>query len=176
MKASIILDHMLKNELRAPTRKELKSFGHDLLCLYRSCTAISMDESRRLPEFATLEETSREILVLLSDFSETTRYHNLDALSSMSQPKDPLAGWNHILVAILARDVTEKRKARIRANAGEFLTPIADRVVTIMQGLDQQPLSAVDALALPCLHLEAIKHAVLYIVKLLCPLRDLIAD
>jgi len=176
MKASIIIDHMLKNGLSVPTSRELKAYGHDLIRLYESCANISKLEAHQVPEFTTLEEISRELLVLLCDFASTTRYHNLDTLSATSRHKDPLAHWNDILRAILETDVTENRKAKIIANASATLSSISDRTFTLMQGLDQQALSTEQALTLPGLHAEAAKHAVLHIVKLLWPLRKLISD
>ena len=176
MKASIIIDHMMKNNLSAPTTKELKAYGHDLVQLYHSCCALSMLESRQVPELTTLDDTSRDILMLLSDFSQTTRYHNLDALSSGRQHEDPLSLWNDILLAILEVDVTERRKQKIVATASAISASMSDSTFTVMQGLDQRALTTEQALALPGLHEEAVKHAVLYIVKLLCPLRDLISD
>ena len=65
LKAAIIIDHMLKNSLAVPTRKQLQSYGHDLLQLYGSCVAISQTESHRVPSIATIEKSSREIFELL---------------------------------------------------------------------------------------------------------------
>jgi len=97
LKATIIIDHMLKNNLSVPTRKQLKNYGHDILELYSSCVVISQEEFSKIPPLDTIEEQSHEILCLLNDFAQTTRYHNLDALSSAGSGKDPLLHWNEIL-------------------------------------------------------------------------------
>jgi hypothetical protein len=176
LKAAIIIDHILKNKLSVPTRKQLKGYGHNLLQLHESCVAISQAEFRQVPPLADMETNSREIFTLLNDFAQATRYHNLDALSSPSSSKDPLVQWNEILHAILKIDVSTKSKARIVATGSAIAGAISENTATLMQGLDKQALSTAHALVLPGLHEQAAKHAVLYTVKFLCPLRDLFSD
>ncbi|MFT3800974.1 MAG: hypothetical protein QM766_07095 [Burkholderiaceae bacterium] len=176
MKAAIIIDCMVKNGLMAPTRKQLKFYGHDLLQLYESCVQISLAESRKIPRFDEMEIISRSIFNLLNDFAKVTRYHNLDALSLSNPEKDPLLQWNRILLEILETDVSEKAKAKIMRIGMAVSDVISDRTVTIMQGLDKQALSTAQALILPGLHDPAARHAVLYLVKALCPVRDLLSD
>ena len=176
LKATIIIDHMLKNNLSVPTRKQLKVYGHDILELYGSCVAISLAEPRKLSPLEALEANAREILLLFNEFAQTTRYHNLDALSSANSGKDPLVHWNEILLSILKSDVSSRSKAKIVSTASAVASAIADKTTTLMQGLDKQALSTEEALVLPGLHDQAVKHAVLYIVKLLSPVRYLISD
>lgn len=176
LKAAVIIDHMLKHRLSVPTRRELKAYGHDLVQLHNSCVEISQAEARQVPALAAMEVTSREIFSLLNDFAQTTRYHNLDELSSPNSSKDPLVHWNDILLAILRDDVSRKSKAKIVAVGSAIASVISESTSTIMQGLDKQSLSTAHALVLPGLHGQAAKHAVLYTVKFLCPLRDLLSD
>jgi hypothetical protein len=53
---------------------------------------------------------------------------------------------------------------------------IEDSTATIMQGLDKSSISTTEALALPGLHEQAAKFAVLRILNVLSPLRDLISS
>lgn len=176
LKATIIIDHMLKNNLSVPTRKQLKAHGHNIEELYGTCVAISLAEPHKVPPLEGLEQNTREILLLLNDFAQTTRYRNLDALSSANCGKDPLVHWNEILLSILQGDVSSKSKAKITSTASAVASAIADKTTILMQGLDKQALSTEQAVVLPGLHEQAAKHAVLYIVKLLSPVRDLISD
>jgi hypothetical protein len=176
LKATVIIDHMLKNNLEVPTRKQLKEYGHDIQQLYRSCATIPYDEDMTLPKLDDLQPVAREILVLLSDFAQTTRYHNLDALSASAAGKDPLSHFDEILESILRTDVPSGSKARIGKTAAAISELISDKTFTLMQGLDTKPLSTQQALLLPGLHQQATKHAVLYVVRLLSPVRDLISD
>lgn len=176
LKATLIIDHMCGHHLEVPTRKQLKAYGHDLLKLYDACVRISQTVSCQVPPIGNLETPSREILFLLNDFAQTTRYHNLDALNSPGPSKDPLVHWNEILLTILQFDVSSKSKAKIIAAGTAIASAISDCTVTVMQGLDKQALSTAHALVLPSLHDQAAKHAVLYFIKFLCPLRDLLSD
>ncbi|MFZ4552543.1 MAG: hypothetical protein ACOYNB_12040 [Aquabacterium sp.] len=176
MKAAVIIDYMVRNSLSVPTRKQLKAYGHDLLQLHASCVEISKSESQQVTPVDQMSETAREIFILLNDFAQTTRYHNLDALSAPNSSRDPLAHWNDILLAILKDDVPTKSKAAIVKRGVAIASAISNSTVTVMQGLDRQDLSTAHALVLPGLHEQAARHAVLYIVKFLCPLRDLLSD
>ena len=51
---------------------------------------------------------------------------------------------------------------------------IDDVTITLMRGLDQSPLTTTEALALPGLHDQAVRFAVLRIVGLLSPIRNLL--
>jgi hypothetical protein len=46
----------------------------------------------------------------------------------------------------------------------------------MMQGLNKKPLTTEEALALPGLHDEATKYAVLHLIEMLSPIRDLISE
>jgi hypothetical protein len=167
---------MVSNSLAVPNSKQLKAYGHDLIQLHASCVKISKSESRQVTPIAGIEATGREIFVLLNDFAQTTRYHNLDALSAPNASKDPLVHWNEILLAILKIDVSDQAKAKIVAKGSATANAIADNTMTLMHGLEKTALSTAHALVLPGLHEQAARHAVLYIVKFLCPLRDLLSD
>ncbi|CAN7160413.1 hypothetical protein LJR022_000140 [Paraburkholderia hospita] len=176
LKAVVIIDHMLKNRLTVPTRKQLKHYGHDIRQLYDSCAVIPYEDGQKLPQFDDLPPIAKEIVILLSDFGQTTRYHNLDALSASTTGQDPLIHFNRILELILQRDVHVGTKARLARTASEISEAHSDNTLTIMQGLDKKALSTYQALSLPGLHEQAVKHAVLYVVRLLSPVRDLIED
>lgn len=176
MKAAIIIDFMLKNDLAVPTRRQLKTYGHDLAQLHASCVGISLCESRQVTSLEGMETAGREIFLLLNAFAQTTRYHNLDALSAPYSSKDPLAHWDEILLSILDIDVPARTKEKISRKGMEIAKAISGNAITIMQGLDKKALSTAQALVLPGLHEEAAKHAALHVVNFLCPLRDLLSD
>jgi hypothetical protein len=176
MKAIVIMDFMIKNDLRVPSKAQLKAFGHDIVSLYDSCITISNQEATKLPVRGSLETTTNEILILLNDFAQTTRYHNLDALSSAQRGKDPLNHWNEIIIEILKTDAPRKQQIKINSLAGAVAATITNNTTTMMQGLDQQDLTAEQALSLPGLHDLAVKYAILRIINVLAPIRDLISD
>ena len=112
----------------------------------------------------------------MSNFAQTTRYHNLDALSAAKVGKDPLAHWDEIIHAILIKDVPRKRQMHIIAVGSAIAAAIDSSTSTIMQSLDQHDLSTEQALVLPGLHDQASKYAILRLIVLLAPIRSLISD
>lgn len=176
LKAIVIIDHMLNHQLAVPTKRQLQSRGHNIVDLYDECERIGVSRNFLIPGRAQLDATNNELLQLLSDFARVTRYHNLDALSASHTCPDPLARMNQLLIAILAHDVPQRQQDKVLNQAGIIVTRIDDITFTLMHGLDQRPLSTSDALSLPGLHERAVRFAVLRIVKLLAPLRDLLAD
>ena len=175
LKAIIIMEYMLKNKLSVPTKKQLRSYGHNITELYDKCVKISNSYDGKLPRRTSLDEITQEQLELLSDFAQNTRYHNLDALSSQQKGKDPLEHWGEIILSILSQDMTDKQRNKILGQAKIVANAISDISITIMQGLDKRSLSTEEALALPGLHDQAVKYAVLRIICFLSPIRDLIS-
>lgn len=175
LKAIVVIDHMLNNALSVPSKKQLQAYGHNLVELYDTCEAIGAKRQSIVPSRNQLDTIDQELLQLLSDFARTTRYHNLDSLSASQSGADPLADWGRLPLAILNKDVPENQKNKILAQANVVATAIDDSTVTIMHGLDQQPLTTLDALSLPGLHDQAARFAVLRLIKILSPVRDLLA-
>jgi hypothetical protein len=175
LKAIVIIDHMLSKNLSVPSISQLKSYGHNIIELYDSAVSIASNRQVELPSRETLDRINQEILELLSAFAQTTRYYNLNALSSSHNGEDPLADWSRIIMSILSQDVTERQRTRILEQANLW-APVIDTIsFTLMHGLDQRTLSTEEALALPGLHEQAVKHAVLRIITILSPVRDLIS-
>jgi hypothetical protein len=175
LKAIIIIDHMLKNNLSVPTKKQLQAYGHNITELYDTCEKIATNRETLLPSRTQLNEINQELLSLLSDFARTTRYHNLDALSSSHNGMDPLAHWGQIIFSILNQDVTQNQKQKIFTKANIVVSAIDDISITLMHGLDKQPLSTLEAFSLPGLHEQAVKFAVLRLINILTPIRNLIS-
>jgi hypothetical protein len=49
LKAIVIIDHMLKNNLSVPSRGELKGYGHNILDLYDTCESIAKAMGGAIP-------------------------------------------------------------------------------------------------------------------------------
>jgi hypothetical protein len=175
LKSILIIDHMLDNGLAVPTKKQLQARGHNIADLYDECDRIGIKRQSHIPNRAQLDAIDQELLLLLSDFARVTRYHNLDALSTSQSGADPLAKWGQLIIAILGHDVPQMQKDKIFNQANVVATAIDDVSITLMHGLDQSPLTTAEALSLPGLHEQAVRFAVLRLVKILSPIRDLLA-
>ncbi|MDO9101265.1 MAG: hypothetical protein Q7J20_10845 [Candidatus Nitrotoga sp.] len=175
LKAIVIIDHMLNNSLSIPTKNELKSYGHNIVELYDACFKIGNSRQCLIPSRTHLDETDQRLLLLISNFACTTRYHNLDALNASQRGPDPLVHWNEIISTNLYNDIPTKQKEKILTQANMVTNAINDVTTTLMHGLDQSPLTTTEALVLPGgLHDQAVRFAVLHIVRLLSPIRYLL--
>ncbi len=174
LKAIVIIEYMLNGNLAVPSKKQMKEYGHNIIDLYDSAVSIASNRNVNLPNRSALDSLNQEILGLLSAFAQTTRYYNLDALSSSQRGEDPLAHWSNIIVSILSQDVSARQRKRILDQVNLVAKAIDDISISRMHGLDQRPISAGDALELLGLHDQAVKYAVFRIVTILSPIRDLI--
>ncbi|MCD4505557.1 hypothetical protein LQR30_15770 [Chromobacterium piscinae] len=176
LKAIVIIHYMLQHRLVVPTKKQLKEYGHDLNSLYSKCVAISADGPSSIPSISDLDQITQEIIQLLSDFAETTRYHNLDALSTTVTSKDPLSHINEILEMIIKSDVPASTVKNITKLRGGFALEVGDIMSVFSQGLDGCDLTLGESFILPALHDKAASFMVLRMVKLLAPLKEFIGD
>lgn len=177
LKAIIIMEHMLNNSLTTPTKRQLKSYGHNIIELYEICVKIGkLRGVNTPPPLSSHAQAAREIMNLLNEFAQSARYHNLDALSKSQTGVDPLSQWSSVLLNVLVSDVSKSQQEKIFTRAKLIAQNIDDITLTIMHDLDQNPMSTEQALAMPGLHDQAVKHIVLHIIKVLSPLRELISD
>lgn len=174
LKAVVIIDHMLENGLAVPSRRQLKDYGHDIGELYDTCARIATRRGVPIPERTVLDSLDQELLSLLVDFAKTTRYHNLDALSSPQSGRDPLAHWGEILIRVLSQDVPEHQVRKIIGQRTALAKAVDDVMLTVAHGLDQRPLSTEEAFVLPGLHEKAAAHVTWRIVRILSPVRALV--
>lgn len=85
-KLTVTLDHMLKNSFQAPTNKQLKSYGHNLVDLYQK--QIELLDKEHDDIFAP-ESWEYQTIEILSEFAKDTRYHNLNRIHDASQNLEP---------------------------------------------------------------------------------------
>lgn len=174
MKAIMIIHHMLNNDLAVPTRVQLKGYGHDIKTLYSKCVAISSNEKAYVPAISTLDSTTRKIAELLSQFAQSTRYHNLDALCSSASGKDPLQHINEILRMVIDGDVPASSARRISELRKRLASDMGDCFMIIAQGLDGSDLTLEQGLVLPALHEKAVPYIIVRLIQLLAPIKELI--
>lgn len=96
-KQIFIADFAYRNNGCFPTNHQLKNFSHDLEELINSCEGISKNlhnstECSKRPN----EEIHKKIVSILSEFSKSTRYFNLDYLTQVtSTNRDPIERWQN---------------------------------------------------------------------------------
>lgn len=176
LKSAVIIDHMLRNNMQAPTVKQLKGYGHNIIELFGACSNIAEDRSFRFPNLSGFDEIDKSMISLLSDFALIARYHNLDSLSSPQSRRDPLHQWSDIMLSILEKDVKKSQRDKVLAKAEIVANAIDDITITVMHGLDKMPLTTEQALSLPGLHDLAVKYAVFRLVTIIAAIRGFITD
>jgi hypothetical protein len=174
LKAIIIMEYMLNNGLQIPSKKQLKDFGHNIKDLHVSAVKIGESRQVSIVKINELNSIDESIVNLINEFALTSRYYNLDALTSSHIREDPLAIWGDIIFEILKQDVSEHQKLKIFGQAVGFGEAIDQHSITLIFGLDRKKLSTIEALALPGLHDQAVKYAVFRIINFLMPLKRLI--
>lgn len=85
-KLTVTLDHMLKNKFQAPTSKQLKHYGHNLVDLHQKLIEMHAQDHEDIFGVDTYEYQTIEIL---SEFAKSTRYYNLDRLHDSSKDLSP---------------------------------------------------------------------------------------
>lgn len=175
MKSILVIDHMVRNKMSTPTIKEMKKKGHKLTVLFDAVGDLQLPSGPNPVAAFPRTGTAFEILTLLGDFAEKTRYFNLDSLSESQSVDDPLLRWNIIYSKILAEDVSEKKRDRIKQES-DLMASMIDGLVTVFaHGLDQQPLDVQKMLASPQLQDTAAPHAVYYVTTVIHVLREVLS-
>jgi hypothetical protein len=174
LKVILILDHMAKHQLLAPTSKTLRNYGHDLQALLDQ--AKTLDAKGRLGQISDPASIEAAILVHLSRFAHSSgRYANLDALSSGTSV-EPLVEWSEILDRVLEADVSDKRKRRVQAQVAA-LTALASSMWTVIaHDLDQTPLTFQGVHSVPKLQELAACRVTVRIFRILSALKSLMDD
>jgi len=80
LKLAVVVDHMVKNDLKAPNKTQLRSYGHNVESLFRACDALSATY-RPLAKPRAKLDGDEKIIGFLSRFAISTRYFNLDEIS-----------------------------------------------------------------------------------------------
>jgi len=176
MKAIVVIDHMLRNNLVVPSRGDLKAYQHDLSALYSKCADISSGEDSKVPPRANLEPATQEILQLLTDFARQTRYYNLDDLGATAAGKDPLSHFEEILQMVLKTDVPQSTVVRLTESRSKLASALSNISTVVAQGLRGSDLTLEQSIVSPALHDTAARYLVLRVVLLLMPLKSLIGD
>lgn len=175
MKLIVIVDHMLSHSYAAPTKAQLKAYGHNLVQLHATCVAIAKKRKVSTLVSPTPRTPEGEILAFLSDFATVSRYHNLDMLgaSSALQP-DPLARWDTILMAVLNADGSPATVQRLKAQSAAMAKVLAGSVSAIQHGMDGRHLSLQEVILQPSIHRLASGYMMVRLFALLAPLLKLV--
>jgi len=175
LKIIIIMDHMLKHDLTPPSNKLLKELGHNIWDAYTQTIAISETHGVAIPK--NMDTVDTDIMNFLSEFGKNSRYYNLDAIGPQkSKQEDRLVSWHKILENILQYDVPKKSKAKANKDALITANAIQDIAFVIAHDFNQKELGIHNLMSDTKLQEKANQFVILRIVKILNPLKTLIAN
>jgi len=175
-KLALILDHMAKNNLRAPGQQIVRAYGHDLETLFDTVKTTSQIRGDSFASSFAISPLATKMLRFLSEFAKGMRYANLDALASGNMQRKPLHEWNLILQDVIATKVPKKTKQRVIGQSVAVAKAIQDITSVIASDLSDEPLDMASALYKPALLDSASKHLVWELLLILAPLRDFIVE
>lgn len=175
MKLVVVTDHMLQHTFSAPSKAELKTYGHNLVSLYASC--ISAAERINISNVATpiTGSIEDEILQLFSNFAIHSRYYNLDAINIKPElNSDPLGCWHFILNKVLDNDVPKTKVHAEVARAKASHDMVSEHTYAIQHGMDGTQLPLDQSFIQAALHALATPYVMVRVFRLLAPLLKIV--
>ncbi|PZR50379.1 hypothetical protein [Paraburkholderia fungorum] len=101
LKLAVVTHHMLSNDYRSPTIKELRrNYGHNVEHLYLESRRLIPLYSRGEAEPPPLTEDDEAVVRFLSDYGDQSRYFNLNEICEAKMERSPLYKWLDIAVSL----------------------------------------------------------------------------
>jgi hypothetical protein len=119
-KLCLMLDFYIETKGKFPDSNYLKNkIGHNILLIYDKALSIIKNRLILLNYLNDLEGViHKDILTVLSDFSQGDRYSNINLLAGNKRKSDPVAAWfEKVDQEIFKSCVSDRRKLRIENNA-----------------------------------------------------------
>lgn len=113
MKIVVIIDYKIKNDLRNPPGKQIRSLGHDLVAAYGVCKQLASDRSKNMSQWYEPDTAEHDVLVHLSQFAKGARYYNLDSFAERQDFQDPVVQWANVHQRIANQYISGLRRKKI---------------------------------------------------------------
>lgn len=142
-----ILQYMIEHDLRKPNFKEIKSLGHDIQSLHNA--AIHVGEKYIDEDSFILNDIQVDIINMLSDFGEQSRYYVLNTITnSKKTTRDPLELWNNIIESAYFEFIPSNKRERIVLDAIRTIDMTGKFTYSEYFSLDGYIMSDVDFIVL----------------------------
>lgn len=171
-KLIIITDHMANNNLKPPSKSEIKSYSHDITKLLshiiNNCTSVISDKISKNYN----NKTTNKLVVLLSEFGSTTRYQNINEFSSNDKTTDPLIKWQAILEDIYKEEIPARIKKDIEDESSFYSSFLNENAVLIHFDLNRKLVPPHKFFSHAQVQEKTIARATRYLVHFLLSLRE----
>lgn len=170
LKLVFLTDFMLCNGYRAPSERQLKSFGHNICELYECIPGFLVKYNVGV-EVVKLFDVDEEIVEFFSEFAMSSRYHNLNEICSGKLKVSPLYKWLRILREVYSESVS---CARREANDMRIILGMARNNYTFHQDETGHPLTEFDILQIQNIARKSGPMVVWRIIELFRPVYHLL--
>ena len=122
MKLCLILDFQRKNDLRNPTKADLKAYSHNLTSQFEACRRIGVESGMKLDRWpmSDREKAPWAALKVISDFAINLRYYNLDGLTESPESKSPIAQWAEVQWMVVEDNIRYSRRQKIAEEVRQY--------------------------------------------------------
>lgn len=159
-KLIIIADHMVNNESRAPTKQQIRGYGHKITDLVTQAVAISKRYDRQVIEDINEDIITWKLLEFLGKFAGTVRYENIDGLCDDTIDVDHMKKWRALLEVIIQEEVSDESIAKERGRADAIRAAFGDNVSYMNFGYDDRRLPDGEVFFTQAVEQKAIARAV----------------
>jgi hypothetical protein len=177
MKIILIIEHMADNKLETPSLQTMKSFQHNLSKLYGKVREIPIEATPHPFDEIPEDGIAYEILAFLDAFAASTRYFNLDSLTSQPKGIDPLNVWSDIVYKVANTNVTEAKRSKIHGWSKFFGEHVEPGLVSVIgHGMDGQPLDMESMMAWSQLNQAAAPYTIWYVFQVIRAIREVLLE
>lgn len=174
IKLSIIIDHQADNQLKSPTDKVLRGFGHKLSTGYEHSALIGQRNGIRGNWQLEKDSIEQDALEFLSTFAVGARYYNLDALAGVPKDEDPVAQWSKIHHRIGMAHLASRTRQSIEKSSIQFADK--HRQYGWERSIDGRYITQLEGIFLHELFRRSNPHCVWVMLKIMRPFYNLLRE
>lgn len=166
-KLIIIADHMCKNGSMAPTKHQIRTFGHNIPLLIKKIINISRQYPENRIENIHEDSTIWKLIEFLGEFAGTVRYENIDGICDESIDVDHMVKWKSILDTIIQEEVSNNSIAMAQQRAVTTHAILGESALYMNFGYDDVMLPGNTVFMNYAMEEKAIARAVRHLVRLI---------
>ena len=178
MKLTLILDYMATHNLQLPNNKWIRGYSHNLSELVKSVQSIEKRISldRLIDELLRSETTENQILNFLDEFSQKTRYANLDSLTGKNSHSDPLERWSELTKKIYSSEIPDDVRKQVEDDAFFAHQLLSSNTIVWFSDLEKQSLSLESGWRQTNMFRLAAPFVIWHIMKIIYPIYKVMDD
>lgn len=170
LKIIVIMNHMLTNNLTAPTDEDLKRYSHKISSLYSHALSIYQKFNTSNKFVLDADSPEHKILNFFHSYAMNSRYYNLKALSNSTVERDPIGQWWDICLELFQEETPYHIQKKIETNIFHNLDQIGYVGYVPELDFDNQAMTTFDQQYRIAVFEKSAPYAIWSIIKLLNPI------